>query len=326
MSSILPNLCYVSSRFRVSGQFIAFGVLVGLLSTFSTPVSAKPAPTPSVAQAQNPPTANPVQTRLQGRWQVKDPRTGQTLTVIFTPDGKFFMLLPIDSGESMAVPFRYQINPTPQPMHLDVILPEEKQTVLTIFEFTDDNQLRLQLADTNPGQPRPSEFMNADLFQKVSEETTLPSDVVDLSDMGTQNERVTADFKRQANESREAEGRINIGAMNRAQQAYYLEYSKFATTIEDLGLGINPESENYRYQLLPQGNQRERVMITAQAKRPELKSYTGAVVAVKQNGEDLTVTGICETDEPSSTPPAMPTHRKGTGEFLCPAGSHLFKQ
>ncbi len=326
MRAILLNLCYPSSRYRVSGRFIAFGVLVGLLSTFSTPVSAKPALTPSVAQAQNTPKTNSVQTRLQGRWQVKDPKTGQTLTVIFTPDGKFFMLLPLDSGESMAVPFRYQINPTPQPMHLDVILPEEKQTVLTIFEFTNNNQLRLQLAGTNPGQPRPSEFTNADLFQKVSEETTLPSDVVDLSNMGTQNERVIDDLNRQTNEAREAEGRTNVGSMNRAQQAYHIEYSKFATTIEDLGLGINPESENYRYQVVSQGNQRERVMITAQAKRPELRSYTGAVVVVKQNGEDLTVAGICETDEPSSTPPAMPTHRKDTGEFLCPAGSHLFRR
>lgn len=37
-----------------------------------------------------------------------------------------------------------------------------------------------------------------------------------------------------------------------------------------------------------------------------------------------TVAGICETDKPSSTPPAMPaTPRKGTAEFQCPAGSHL---
>lgn len=326
MRAILLNLCYLSLRLRVSGRFIAFGVLVGLLSTFTTPVSAKPAPTPSAIQAQNPSTANSVQTRLQGRWQVKDAQTGQTLSVIFTPDGKFFMLLPMGEGESMAVPFRYQINPAPQPMHLDVILPEEKQTVLTIFEFTDKNQLRLQLAGTNPGQPRPSEFINADLFQKVSEETTLPPDVVDLSDMETQSDRVIADLQRQANEAREAEGRMKVGTMNRAQQAYHLEYSKFSTTIEDLGVGINPESENYRYQVVPQGNQKESVMITAQAKRPDLKSYTSAVVAVKQNGEDLTVTGICETDEASSTPPAMPTHRKDTGEFLCPVGSHLFKQ
>lgn len=326
MRAILLNLCYSSSRCLVSSRFIAFGVSVGLLSTFSTPVSAKPAPSPSVAQAQNTPKANPVQTRLQGRWQVKDPQTGQTLSLIFTPDGKFFMLLPLDTGESMAVPFRYQINPTPQPMHLDVILPEQKQTVLTIFEFTDKNQLRLQLAGTNPGQPRPSEFTNADLFQKVSEETTLPSDVVDLSEMGTQNEPVIDDLKRQANEARESEGRNYVGAMSRAQQAHHLEYSKFATSIEDLGLGINPDSENYRYQVVPQGNQQESVMITAQAKRPDLKSYTGAVAVVKQNGEDLTVAGICETDEPSSTPPAMPTHRKDTGEFLCPAGSHLFRR
>ncbi len=121
------------------------------------------------------------------------------------------------------------------------------------------------------------------------------------------------------------EGKRNMGAMNRAQQAYYLEKEKFATTIKELGIGIKLETENYRYQILPQGNQRERVMMTARAKRPELRSYTGAVFAVKTRGKDIiTLAGICETDKPSSTPPAMPaTPRKGMAEFQCPAGSHL---
>lgn len=197
MRAIFLNLCCLTSRCRVSSRFLAFGVLVGLLSPLSTPVSAKPTPTPSVTQAQTPPTTNSVQTRLQGRWQVKDPVTGQILTLIFTPDGKFFMLLPLGEGESAAIPFRYQINSAPQPMHLDVILPEDNKTVLTIFEFTDKNQLRLQLAGTSPGQPRPSEFINAYLFEKVSEDTTLPADVVDFSDMGTQGDRVTTDLQRQ---------------------------------------------------------------------------------------------------------------------------------
>jgi hypothetical protein len=95
--------------------------------------------------------------------------------------------------------------------------------------------------------------------------------------------------------------------MNRAQQAYYLENDKFATNIEDLGIGIKPETENYRYQDCASRQSTQSVMMTAQAKRPELRSYTGAVFVVKDNNEDLTVAGICETDEPSSTPPAMPT-------------------
>jgi hypothetical protein len=112
--------------------------------------------------------------------------------------------------------------------------------------------------------------------------------------------------------------------MNRAQQAYYLEFSKFAPEIKELGIGINPETENYRYQVLPQANQNQIVMMTAQAKRPRLRSYTGAVFVVKTNGDELiTVTAICETDVPSSTPPAMPTApQNATAGIQCATGSH----
>jgi hypothetical protein len=113
--------------------------------------------------------------------------------------------------------------------------------------------------------------------------------------------------------------------MNRAQQAFYLENEKFGPAIEDLGIGIKPESENYRYQIVPQGNQTQNVMMTAQAKRPELRSYTGAVFVVKDGNELLTVAGICETDAPSSTPPTMPTapsNTQGRWKIQCPAGSH----
>ena len=297
----------------VPNKLIASSLLVGLLSIISTTAIAQPSSAPSVEQSQPAPTKNTVAEQLQGQWQVKDPSSGQTLTLIFTQDGKFFMLLPLESGTRVALPFGYQINPTPQPMHLDVLLPEDNQTVMTIFEFTADRQLRLQLADTNPGQPRPTAFTSkAILFQKVSEETTLPREVQLLGDLGTSE-----------NKAREAEGRQNLGSMSRAQQAYYLESSKFATTIEELGIGIKPETENYRYQVLPQANQNQSVMMTAQAKRPRLRSYTGAVFVVKNNGEDLTVAGICETDEPSSTPPAMPTApQNATAGIQCATGSH----
>ncbi len=314
MISNVLNLRHLQASFRVPGKLIASSLLLGLLSTISTSALAQPSQPPSVEQSPPTPTNNTVAEQLQGQWQVKDQSSGQALTLIFTQDGKFFMLLPLESGTRVALPFGYQINPTPQPMHLDVLLPEDNQTVMTIFEFTADRQLRLQLADTNPGQPRPSAFTSkAILFQKISEETTLPREVQLLGDLGTSE-----------NKAREAEGRQNLGSMNRAQQAYYLESSKFATTIEELGIGIKPETENYRYQVLPQANQNQSVMMTAQAKRPRLRSYTGAVFLVKINGEDLTVAGICETDEPSSTPPAMPTApRNGTSEIQCPAGSKL---
>jgi len=297
-------------------------LLIGLLTTLSSSAIALPAKLPSVAQSQTPLATNPVQTRLQGRWQAE--ASGQKLTLIFTADGKFFMILPLDPSTPVAVPFGYRINPTPKPMHLDVILSETKQTVLTIFEFTDKSQLRLQLAGTNPGQPRPTAFsQDANLFQKVSDETTLPPDVITPGGTGTQGDRVTADLERQTAKARETEGKLNIGAMNRAQQAFQLEFDKFATKIEDLGVGIKPETDNYSYRIVPQGNQTQSLMMTARAKRPELRSYTGAVFVVKSETNDsITVAGVCETDTPSSTPPAMPAAPKqGTSQIQCPAGS-----
>lgn len=305
-------------------KLIVSSLLVGLLSTITTGAIAQPSQAPSVEQSQPTPTKNTVAEQLQGQWQVKDQSSGQTLTLIFTQDGKFFMLLPLKSGAGVALPFGYRINLTPQPMHMDVLLPEENQTVMTIFEFTPERRLHLQLAGTNPGQPRPTAFdAEAIFFEKISDETTLPPDYQLLGDPGTQGSSVVSDLEEQANEARETEGKLNIAAMNRAQQANYLEFSKFATKIEDLAIGIKPETENYHYQIASQGNQRQRVMMTAKALRPELRSYTGAVFVVKTKDGDLTVTSICETDEPSSIPPVMPTApRQAEAAIQCPTGSH----
>lgn len=312
------------AKFSALSQLMAYSLLLGVLTSTSNSAIALPAKLPLVAQSQRAPTTNTVQTQLQGRWQAKDPVSGQKLTLIFTADNKLFILLPFGSGAPVAMPFGYRINSTPKPMHLDVILAESNQTVLTIFELDDKGQLRLQLADTNPGQPRPTAFTaNADLLQKISEEATLPPDVITAADMETQSEQIITDLKRQTQEARESEGKANIGAISRAQQAFQLEFDKFAPKIEDLGVGIQPETDNYSYQIVPQGNQTQSVMITARSKRPELRSYTSAVFVVKSGtNEVMTITGMCETDKPSSIPPAMPaTPIQSTDEIKCPVGS-----
>ncbi|MBD2744902.1 type IV pilin-like G/H family protein [Coleofasciculus sp. FACHB-1120] len=152
--------------------------------------------------------------------------------------------------------------------------------------------------------------------QKLSDSPTLPPNtkIVDIQEA----------FNNQATKAKQSEGKTYIGAMNRAQQAYYLENNKFGTTIEQLGVGIKLETESYNYKIVPQGNGTQSVMHTAKAKRPELNSYTGAVFVVTNNGENITRTAICETDKPSSTAPAMPTPPKDiSGQIQCPAGSHL---
>ena len=155
--------------------------------------------------------------------------------------------------------------------------------------------------------------------QKISDATTLPPN--------TQIVGIQETFNNQATRAKQSEGKTYIGAMNRAQQAYYLENNKFGTTIAQLGIGIKPETESFNYQILPQGNGTQNVMNTAKAKLPKLHSYTGAVFVIENNGENITRAAICETDKPSSTPPAMPTPPKNASEQIqCPAGSHSLEK
>ncbi len=54
----------------------------------------------------------------------------------------------------------------------------------------------------------------------------------------------------QTSKAKQVEARNNIGAINRAQQAYQLEKGVFVDSFEKLGLIIPPETANYRYRII----------------------------------------------------------------------------
>lgn len=113
----------------------------------------------------------------------------------------------------------------------------------------------------------------------------------------------------------EAEGKTTLGAMYRAQQAYHLEKSAFASNIDDLGLGIKPETQHYKFEIV--SAQGDRAYMTATAQKAEAKSFA-ALVFIDEVG-DTSKTILCETDEVSQTPPEVPTVEGG--EAKCAAGS-----
>ena len=284
---------------------------------------AQQSPMPTLTQSQNPASTNSSPS-VVGQWRLKD-YLPIALTVVFTQDGKLFVLLPsyltsllslfspsVSGGGSVnAFEFRYKINSTTQPMSLDVSSPSDDETLMTIFDFTSDGQLRIEWEGILPGQPRPTEFTVGTIFlQKLSNVTALPrnTQIIDLAQLGRQGQ--------------EAEGQQSISSINSAQQASYAEKEKFATAIDELGLEIEPETETYSYQIVPQSGSIPSTMVTAKAKNPQLKSYTGAVFAIKANDEVTTVSVICGTDQPSTTPPVMPMAPKNAEEAIkCPSGS-----
>jgi type IV pilus assembly protein PilA len=113
----------------------------------------------------------------------------------------------------------------------------------------------------------------------------------------------------QVAKAKQAEAKNNIGAQNRAQQAYYLEWQCFTTSLTDLGVGIKTQTENYTYSIVPSQASTCPTTISskAQARKPALRYYVGVVGTTTGNtetSEPLTVAFACESKVPSTaTPP-----------------------
>lgn len=143
--------------------------------------------------------------------------------------------------------------------------------------------------------------------------------------------RMQGILQQQQEAARQVEGKQYLGSINRAQQAYFLENNEFADNLDALMLGIPSETENYQFSVVPQSDMTRSVVAIAQAKAEGLNSYTSAVFLVdipSPDGSDTTnqttVAILCETEEPSMTPPAAPEldATVGSTDFLtCPAGS-----
>jgi hypothetical protein len=293
---------------------LAKGLLVMLLGIASTPVIAQLAIAQRVAPTQKASQTDAIAKQLLGQWQAKDPKSNAAFTFIFAPNNTLFVVLPAADGSSIALKAAYQINPTTQPMQLDIqVSPEEKAA--TIFEFTTEGKLRLALQGLTPGLPRPTEFKgNATVFAKTSEMTTLPENIQVVA-LETEKKKATQTVPIQY-----------ITVLSKAQQDYFLKHGKFAADVQELRIDTNLETENYRYQIVPQGDRTRSVTITAQPKNSGLPSYIGAVFATQANGKTITVGGICETNQPSTSPPAIPgAPTNGSSEIQCPAGSRFLR-
>jgi hypothetical protein len=96
-----------------------------------------------------------------------------------------------------------------------------------------------------------------------------------------------------------AEAKSMIGAMNRAQQAYFLEYEKFSDSLQELGIGIKTPTKNYEYSIR---SSPLAVFNYATSRTKYLKSYVGAVFLVvgdETTGELLTGSLQCEPQSPA---------------------------
>jgi type IV pilus assembly protein PilA len=142
--------------------------------------------------------------------------------------------------------------------------------------------------------------------------------------IGVMNAMVLPLFLNNGHIPKQSENKQYVSAMNRAQEALFIEKSAFATSFDALGLGIKTETTNFKYS----------IRITKKAafnygvsKEKDLKSYVGGVflVPVKKvepnaAKEEIPTTSIlCEADSPGTIKPAEPTCENG--KMACGKGT-----
>ncbi|MEG4319407.1 MULTISPECIES: type IV pilin-like G/H family protein [unclassified Microcoleus] len=244
---------------------------------------------------------NYVYKKIIGQWQTQS--SGNSLTLIFTPEGKLFIIL---QNYSLALEGEYQTDLNPQPKYLDILV-GGKVTGRTIFDFTADGQLRLELDNINVKESRPTSFSNnARIFQKISEQTALPHEVI-------------VDLERREKLGRQSEAKQYVASLNKGQQAFYIENARFTSSLQELGLGIKSETENYSYSIVL-SNDKRLVQAIGLSKKDGLKNYTGIVYLVKSTDSESTSSLFCESNQPSKELPGTPAVTSPTSNLQCPLG------
>ncbi len=119
-----------------------------------------------------------------------------------------------------------------------------------------------------------------------------------------------------ADKAKQSEGRNNIGAISRAQQAFYLNNNKFTNSIPELVIGIPSETINYQYIVQVD---HQFVVSYAQAKNSNLKSYMGIVPNSDNTSKTQSIN--CEVDKPQPLASISPVYQNGT--VSCPQGTKL---
>ncbi|HEY9599402.1 MAG TPA: type IV pilin-like G/H family protein [Cyanophyceae cyanobacterium] len=124
------------------------------------------------------------------------------------------------------------------------------------------------------------------------------------------------------------EAMSNIGSILKAQKAFYLKNSQFTSSFKELNefdskflIQTNTQAEGFYYIYQLSADQ-QKAQVTVKAKEltyqnKPLSSYTAIILS-----QPRFIYGICQTEQPSTIPPATPQIAKG--EIQCPPGSSLW--
>jgi len=141
----------------------------------------------------------------------------------------------------------------------------------------------------------------------------------------------------QVSKGRQAEAQQNVGALDRAQQAYYLENANsFTTNLGDLALGIKSQTTNYLYSIVTNAGVTSDATQVGLAAVAQLKSYAGITYVTTQNAptteggtstvQSLTETALCQGTTPvTNAPDTITKGGDNTGNCSVITGGSSYK-
>ena len=108
-------------------------------------------------------------------------------------------------------------------------------------------------------------------------------------------------FLNQANKAKQSEAKTYVGTLNRTQQAYFLENTKFATNLTNMADPIPTQTVNYNY--LSGTSTATAALSTGTARVAALRSYGGTVFLATNTttSETSTLAIAYESDVPTTT-------------------------
>lgn len=124
---------------------------------------------------------------------------------------------------------------------------------------------------------------------------------------------VLPSFLNMANKAKQSEAKQYVSSMNKGQQAYYAENTKFSTSIAALGLGLKTETTNYKYSVRAT---KQAAFNYGVSKQKTEKSYVGGVFLFPAK---TTSSILCEADDRGTIKPAEPIYQNGN--FICSSGT-----
>lgn len=128
-------------------------------------------------------------------------------------------------------------------------------------------------------------------------------------------------FLNQTSKARASEAKNQIGAINRGEQAYYMENGEFTDDIDALGLGLKTNGKNYAYELKADTPGLQTTTATNNFDRT--KGYSGGV-SVDSNAVMRTI--ICESDDYLDKEGSLGAPEGEGAELACTEGKPLGEQ